>query len=113
MTSGAGSDLSPEQAPPPETAPSTKRLFFTVFPSIMLPMFMGMSDQTIVASALPAIAGALGDVERVSWAVVGYLVAVTIAAPVYGSLGDMFGRWAFTFSRPSSALSRLPCRCWP
>jgi EmrB/QacA subfamily drug resistance transporter len=97
VTSGAGSDLSPEQAPPPETAPSTKRLFFLVFPSIMLPMFMAMSDQTIVASALPAIAGALGDVERVSWAVVGYLVAVTIAAPVYGYLGDMFGRRRLMF----------------
>ena len=63
----------------------------------MLPMFMAMSDQTIVASALPSIAGALGDVERVSWAVVGYLVAVTIAAPVYGYLGDIFGRRRFMF----------------
>jgi EmrB/QacA subfamily drug resistance transporter len=92
VTSHAGADVLPH-----EKAPSTKRLFFTVFPSIMLPMFMGMSDQTIVASALPAIAGALGDVERVSWAVVGYLVAVTIAAPVYGYLGDMFGRRRFMF----------------
>jgi MFS family permease len=92
VTSRAGDDGSPQ-----EKAPSTKRLFFTVFPSIMLPMFMGMSDQTIVASALPAIAGALGDVERVSWAVIGYLVAVTIAAPVYGYLGDMFGRRRFMF----------------
>ncbi len=92
MTSGVGSPVAP-----PETPPSTKRLFFTIFPSIMLPMFMGMSDQTTVASALPAIAGALGDVERVSWAVVGYLVAVTIAAPVYGYLGDMFGRRRFMF----------------
>lgn len=92
MTSGAGPNLSSD-----EKAPSIRRLFFTVFPSIMLPMFMGMSDQTIVASALPAIAGALGDVERVSWAVVGYLVAVTIAAPVYGYLGDMFGRRRLMF----------------
>ncbi|MDB5593794.1 MAG: transporter [Hyphomicrobiales bacterium] len=63
----------------------------------MLPMFMAMGDQTIVASALPSIAGALGDVERVSWIVVGYLVAVTIAAPVYGYLGDMFGRRRLMF----------------
>ena len=76
---------------------STKQLFFTVFPSIMLPMFMSMSDQTILASALPAIAAALGDVERVSWLVISYLIAVTIAAPVYGFLGDMYGRRRFMF----------------
>lgn len=92
MTKDAGSSLAQD-----DSQPSPRQLFFTVFPSIMLPMFMGMSDQTIVASALPAIAGALGDVERVSWAVVGYLVAVTIAAPVYGYLGDMFGRRRFMF----------------
>jgi EmrB/QacA subfamily drug resistance transporter len=58
----------------------------------MLPMFLAAVDQTIVATALPAIAGSLGDVERVSWVVVSYLVATTIAAPVYGRLGDVLGR---------------------
>ena len=67
-------------------------LFLTVFPSVMLPMFLAAVDQTIVATALPAIAGGLGDVERVSWIVVSYLVANTIAAPVYGRLGDALGR---------------------
>jgi EmrB/QacA subfamily drug resistance transporter len=67
-------------------------LFLTVFPSVMLPMFLAALDQTIVATALPAIAGGLGDVERVSWIVVSYLVATTIAAPVYGRLGDAIGR---------------------
>jgi EmrB/QacA subfamily drug resistance transporter len=66
--------------------------FFTVFPSIMLPMFLAVADQTIVATALPAIAADFGDVERVSWVVVSYLIANTIAAPVYGRLGDSFGR---------------------
>ena len=50
------------------------------------------ADQTIVATALPAIASNLGQVERVSWVVVSYLIANTIAAPVYGRLGDSFGR---------------------
>ncbi|MDB5650491.1 MAG: transporter [Hyphomicrobiales bacterium] len=93
MTSSPGP--APASSETPYTSP--RRLFFTVFPSIMLPMFMAMGDQTIVASALPAIAGALGDVERVSWIVVGYLVAVTIAAPVYGYLGDLFGRRRLMF----------------
>jgi MFS family permease len=66
-------------------------LFFTVFPSVMLPMFLAVVDQTIVSTALPAIAADLGGVERVSWVVVSYLVAGTIAAPVYGQLRDVYG----------------------
>jgi len=66
--------------------------FLTVFPSIMLPMFLAVADQTIVATALPSIASSFGQVERVSWVVVSYLIANTIAAPVYGRLGDTFGR---------------------
>lgn len=77
--------------------PATPRIFFRVFPSVMLPMFLAMSDQTIVASALPAIAGALGDVERISWIVVAYLLAATISAPLYGYLGDSFGRRRLMF----------------
>jgi EmrB/QacA subfamily drug resistance transporter len=74
-----------------------RSLFLTVFPSIMLPMFLAALDQTIVATALPSIAGLLGDVERVSWVVVSYLVANTIAAPVYGRLGDALGRKRMMF----------------
>jgi EmrB/QacA subfamily drug resistance transporter len=77
------------EAPAPPTPPS---LFWRVFPSIMLPMFMAVADQTIVATALPAIASSLGGIERISWVVVSYLIANTIAAPVYGRLGDSFGR---------------------
>src|ERR1700728_3278505 len=75
-----------------------RSLFLTVFPSIMLPMFMAAVDQTIVATALPAIGGTLGDIERVSWVVVAYLVANTIAAPVYGRLGDSLGRRRMMFA---------------
>lgn len=57
----------------------------------MLPMFLAVVDQTIVATALPAIAAELGSVERISWVVVSYLVATTIAAPVYGQLRDVYG----------------------
>jgi MFS family permease len=67
-------------------------LFLRVFPSIMLPMFLASVDATIVAAALPAIAADLGDVERVPWVVVAFLVAATISAPVYGKLGDVVGR---------------------
>ncbi len=66
--------------------------FFAIFPPIMLPMFLAVADQTIVATALPAIASSLGEIERAFWVVVAYLIANTIAAPVYGHLGDTFGR---------------------
>jgi len=71
--------------------------FFAVFPAIMLPMFLAVMDQTIVATALPAIAASTGRVERVSWIVISYLVAATIAAPIYGRLGDSFGRRRLMF----------------
>ena len=83
--------------PPGNAAAPQRSLFLTVFPSIMLPMFLAALDQTIVATALPAIAGSLGEVERVSWVVVSYLVANTIAAPVYGRLGDALGRKRMMF----------------
>lgn len=72
-------------------------LFLRVFPSIMLPMFLASVDSTIVASALPTIAAKLGNVEQVSWIVVAFLVAATIAAPVYGKLGDVVGRRRMLF----------------
>jgi EmrB/QacA subfamily drug resistance transporter len=89
-------DAAAAEAEAPHPA-AGRSLFLTVFPSIMLPMFMAALDQTIVATALPAIAGTLGDVERISWVVVAYLVANTIAAPVYGRLGDALGRRRLMF----------------
>jgi EmrB/QacA subfamily drug resistance transporter len=77
-----------DEGPPP----SPRSLFFAVFPSIMLPMFLAIVDQTIVATALPSIAASLGDVERISWIVIAYLISGTVAAPVYGYYGDLYGR---------------------
>ncbi len=98
---GASPDTDRTDASPSMTEtdapPSMRALFLAVFPSIMLPMFLAAVDQTIVSTALPAIASRLGDVERISWVVVSYLVAATIAAPVYGRLGDVFGRRRLMF----------------
>jgi len=91
-------------------APARRSLFFAVFPSIMLPMFLAVIDQTIVATALPAIAASLGEVERVSWVVISYLVAGTVAAPVYGKLGDLFGRRRLMFvALPIFMVASLLC----
>lgn len=88
----------PDQRDPADAAAVSRRPgFLAVFPSIMLPMFLAVIDQTIVATALPAIAASTGQVERVSWIVVSYLIASTVAAPVYGRLGDAFGRRRLMF----------------
>ena len=69
-----------------------RRLFRTVVPPIILPVFMAAADGTVVATALPAIAASFGEVERLSWLVIANLIASTVAAPAYGRLGDLFGR---------------------
>jgi EmrB/QacA subfamily drug resistance transporter len=88
--------------------------FLTVFPSIMLPMFLAVVDQTIVATALPAIAASTGQVERASWVVVSYLIATTIAAPIYGRLGDAFGRRRLMFvALPVFIVASVLCAAAP
>jgi EmrB/QacA subfamily drug resistance transporter len=71
---------------------TVREAFRQVFPGVMVAMFLAAADQTILASALPTIASHLGGFEYVSWVVVAYLLAATIAAPLYGHLGDRFGR---------------------
>jgi EmrB/QacA subfamily drug resistance transporter len=73
-------------------ASASRGTFLSIYPSIILPMFLAVMDQTIISAALPEIAASLGHVQYISWVVVAYLVANTIAAPVYGRLGDLFGR---------------------
>ena len=72
--------------------PSSRDAFRRVFPGVMLAMFLAAADQTILASALPTIASALGVIADLSWVVVAYLLAATVAAPLYGYIGDRFGR---------------------
>jgi MFS family permease len=85
--------LTTAAAPIPQPPiPQPKAKFRTIAPSIAFPMFLGMVGETIVATALPVIAASLGNVEQVTWVVVAYLIAMAITAPVYGRLGDAFGR---------------------
>jgi len=63
-----------------------------VFTGLMLVMLMAALDQTIVSTALPTIVGDLGGLNHISWVVTAYLLAQTAVMPVYGKLGDLFGR---------------------
>src|SRR3569832_463220 len=49
-------------------------------------------DSTIVSTALPTIVGELGGLDHLAWVVTGYLLAQTVVTPVYGKLGDLYGR---------------------
>jgi EmrB/QacA subfamily drug resistance transporter len=59
---------------------------------IMLAMFLGALDQTIVATALPTIGRELHDVEHLPWVVTAYLLSSTAVTPLYGKLSDIHGR---------------------
>jgi EmrB/QacA subfamily drug resistance transporter len=63
-----------------------------VFSGLLLVMFLAALDQTIVATALPTIVGDLGGLSHISWVVTAYLLAQTVVTPLYGKLGDMYGR---------------------
>jgi EmrB/QacA subfamily drug resistance transporter len=67
-----------------------RRLILFLF--LMTAMFMAMLDNQIVATALPTIVGEFGHLERFSWIGSAYLLAVSAVMPLYGKLGDLFGR---------------------
>lgn len=85
------------EAAPDDDAAGLRARFLRGFPAIALAIFLSAVDQTITATALPAIAADMGALDRVSWIVVAYLVAATCAAPVFGQLGDVFGRRHLVF----------------
>src|SRR5881398_2700839 len=58
----------------------------------MLVILLASLDQTIVATALPTIVGDLGGLAHLSWVVTAYLLASTVTGPIYGKLGDLYGR---------------------
>jgi EmrB/QacA subfamily drug resistance transporter len=90
--------LSPRERPaeaesaPGDEAPLAGRALATVFAALMLGMFLAALDQTIVSTALPTIVGDLGGLNHLSWVVTSYLLASTVSTPIYGKLGDMYGR---------------------
>ncbi|MGW6745315.1 MFS transporter [Streptomyces sp. NPDC055025] len=83
--------------PPPVggTAPGeplSPRRVRLVFLGLMLALLLAALEQMIVATALPKIVGELQGLDRMSWAITAYLLTATIGLPIYGKLGDLFGR---------------------
>jgi EmrB/QacA subfamily drug resistance transporter len=63
-----------------------------IFVALLLVLLLAALDQTIVSTALPTIVGDLGGIAHLSWVVTAYLLASTITGPLYGKLGDLYGR---------------------
>ncbi|HEX2564670.1 MAG TPA: MFS transporter, partial [Acidimicrobiales bacterium] len=82
-------------SPMPVAAPAAvlpRRQVLIVFSGIMLGLLLAAIDQTIVATALPTITGELGGLDHLAWVVTAYLLTETVSTPVYGKLGDLYGR---------------------
>jgi EmrB/QacA subfamily drug resistance transporter len=69
-----------------------RRRLRVVFGALMLAMLIAALDQTIVATALPTIVGDLGGLTQLAWVVTAYILTSTISTPLYGKLGDLYGR---------------------
>jgi EmrB/QacA subfamily drug resistance transporter len=72
----------------PDQAPRVRLIFI----ALLLVLLLAALDQTIVSTALPTIVGDLGGISHLSWVVTAYLLAATITGPLYGKLGDLYGR---------------------
>ncbi len=73
-------------------APLEHRKVLVAFSGLLLVLLLAALDSTIVSTALPTIVGELGGLEHLAWVVTAYLLAQTVVTPVYGKLGDLYGR---------------------
>jgi len=73
----------------PEKQPRSVRV---VLFALMVAMMLAMLDNMIVGTAMPTIVGELGGLERLSWVVTAYTLATAASTPIWGKVGDMYGR---------------------
>ncbi|GAA4727306.1 MDR family MFS transporter [Nocardioides endophyticus] len=85
---------SPVAAPAPDSTAGeyTHRQILTILSGLMLGMFLGALDQTIVSTSIRTIADDLNGLSVQAWVTTSYLITATITTPIYGKLGDNYGR---------------------
>ncbi|MCJ1677865.1 MFS transporter [Streptomyces sp. APSN-46.1] len=82
-----------EKADPSEGATGVKpRSVRVVLMALMIAMLLAMLDNMIIGTAMPTIVGELGGLEHLSWVVTAYTLATAASTPIWGKLGDMYGR---------------------
>jgi EmrB/QacA subfamily drug resistance transporter len=79
----------------PAIEPITKRRLWFILGALLLGMLLAALDQTIVSTALPTIVGELHGGSHLAWVVTAYLLASTVSTPLWGKLGDQYGRKFF------------------
>ncbi len=72
-----------------------RRRILLIIGALMCGMLLAALDQTIVSTALPTIVGDLQGGSHIAWVVTAYLLATTVSTPLWGKLGDMYGRKIF------------------
>ncbi|MDX2854036.1 MDR family MFS transporter [Streptomyces sp. PA03-3a] len=75
-----------------ETAETPQRSVRVVLFGLMIAMLLAMLDNMIIGTAMPTIVGELGGLEHLSWVVTAYTLATAASTPVWGKLGDLYGR---------------------
>lgn len=81
-----------EGAVGPDVAALSHRDVVVALLGPMVGLFLAAIEQTIVGTALPAMVGDLGGIQYLSWVVVGYLLTSTATTPLWGKIGDLYGR---------------------
>ena len=99
MTGTPNPKTAPPTAPPtppepqPETVPPrSAREIYTVMSGLVIAMLLAMLDNMVVGTAMPTIVGELGGLTHLAWVVTAYTLATAVATPVWGKLGDLYGR---------------------
>jgi len=87
--------LAPDAAQPAPTLDLPRRRVLIIIGALLLGMFLAALDQTIVSTALPTIVGDLHGASHLTWVVTAYLLASTVSTPLWGKLGDQYGRKTF------------------
>ncbi len=79
-------------SPPVDQTPLTHKQRRVIVTSVMVPVFIGSVDQSILASSLPTIGRDLGDAHNLPWLITAFLIAATALTPLYGKFADIHGR---------------------
>jgi len=79
----------------PAIEPISKRRLWLILGALLLGMLLAALDQTIVSTALPTIVGELNGASHLAWVVTAYLLTSTVSTPLWGKLGDQYGRKVF------------------
>src|SRR6218665_4070428 len=90
MSQSAQSAAAP-QAQPAAEEPQVQSVGL-IIGAVAVTLLLASIGQTIVSTALPTIVGELGGLEHLTWVVIAYLLSSTVVAPIYGKLGDLYGR---------------------